>query len=257
MKTPAQLHGELQRLLGRMQTIVGQLCAGGVDLPAQAERAPRAPRRDAKTWPYQGQPHTAAQLAAIAGIDSQAMRERLKRMPPEVAVAQGKAKFSPGSRRTFDIGGKPHTVGDLARLAGVSWSTMWQRLQRHSAEVAISFGKQPRGVPRFSKRAGKAVSPAPLLVDPRVRTPKAPGAAAAQMPAPTRAPTPVPTARPTPAPTPKPTPAPAIVPANVKRTVAKTPPGRFEVDRAPSVFGRIGQYEKTGSAVERKYEGKG
>lgn len=228
MKTDAQLHGELQRLLGRMQAIVGQLCAGGADLPAQARRVPRAPRRDAKTWPYQGQPHTAAQLATIAGIDSQAMRERLKRMPPEMAVAQGKAKFSPGSRRTFDIGGKPHTVGDLARLAGVSWTTMWQRLQRHSAEVAISFGKQPRGVPRFPKRAGKAVTPAP----------------------------PVPTARPTPAPTPKPTPAPVIVPADVKRTVAKAPPGRFEVERAPRVFGRIGQYEKTGSAVERQYEGK-
>lgn len=43
---------------------------------------------------------------------------------------------------------------------------------------------------------------------------------------------------------------------DVKITVAKAPPGRFEVERAPSVFGRIGQYEKTGSAVERQYERK-
>lgn len=252
MNPRTKLHGELQRLLGRMQAIVGELSGGQVDVPAPA---PRAPRSDAKTWLYQGQPHTALQLATIAGIDSQAMRERLKRMAPEVAVAQGQAKFAPGSRRLFDLDGKAHTVGDLARLAGVSWTTMWQRLQRHSAEVAISFGKLPRGVTRFPKtRKAAAAAPEPSS-KPRARIPTL--ATSAPTPAPTRAPTAAPTPQPTRAPTPASTPAPApIVPTNVKRTVAKAPPGRFEVHAAPSVFGRIGQYEDTGSAVARQYGGK-
>lgn len=184
---------------------------------------------------------TVLQLAGLAGVNAHTMRERLKRLAPEVAVAQGKAKFAPGARRMFQLDGKPHTVADLAARAGVSWTTMWQRLQRHSPAEAISFGKLRQGQTRTQPRRRKAEPP--LLASPRVRTPKAVAAPAA-------------TATPTAAPTPAPTPAPApIVPANVKRTVAKTPPGRFEVQHAPRTFGRIGQYEDTGTAIARQYRG--
>jgi hypothetical protein len=254
----AKLHGELQQLLSRMAAIVGEICGG---LPAGMGRPPkpRAPRRDAKTFAYQGQQLTVLQLAGLAHVNSHTMRERLKRLTPEVAVAQGKAKFAPGARHTFELEGKRHTVADLAARAGVSWTTMWQRLKRHSPEVAISFGKQARGMQAFPRKKAKAAPP--LLASPRVRI--APVATAAPTPAPTPAPTRAPTAAPTPAPTRRPTPAPTappevITPADVKRTVAKAPPGRFEVQHAPKIFGgRIGQYEHTGSAVSKRYGAKG
>lgn len=252
----AKLHGELQRLLSRMAAIVGQICGGA---PAGPDKPPRPPRRNARTYAYQGQHLTVLQLAGLAGVNAHTMRERLKRMAPEVAVAQGKAKFAPGARRMFQLDGKPHTVADLAARAGVSWTTMWQRLQRYSPAEAISFGKLRQGQTRKQPRRRKAEPP--LLASPRVRTPKAVAApaataapTAAPTPAPTRAPTLVPTPRPTRAPTPVPTPAPApIVPANVKRSFRKAPPGRYEADSAPPTFGRIGQYEDTGSAIARQY----
>lgn len=264
MSTHADLHRELQGLLSRMAAIFGELAGGGPPVPTVAA-APsprkRAPRRNARTWAYQGQQLTARELAGLAGINVDAMRERLTRLTPEAAVAQGQAKFQPGTRRTFELDGQQMTVGDLAARAGVSWCTMWQRLQRHSPEVAISFEKMPRGIQRFPRKSAEPKGePPPLLASARVRLPKA---AAAPTPKPTqeptRAPTSAPTAAPTKAstaPTSKPTTAPVIVPADVKRTVAKAPPSRYEVQRPPATFGRIGQYERTGSAVERQYERK-
>lgn len=226
---------ELQRILTRVQDIVNKVSEVQPLLDRAkaltekiAEPKPEAPPRPhAITHPYQGKPHTVAELAALAGVNRHTMRERLKRLTPEVAVAQGQAKFAPGARRMFELDGKPHTVAELAAKAGISWTAMWQRLQHHSAAEAVSFPKLPKGVQH--RRTAPAPEAPPLLASARVRTP-------------------------TPAPTPAPAP---IVPADVKRTVAKAPLGRFEVQHAPPVFGRIGHYEQTGSAVERQYGGKG
>ena len=50
--------------------------------------------------------------------------------------------------------------------------------------------------------------------------------------------------------------APATIPPNVKRTVAPALPDRYAPVVVPSTFGRIGSYERTGSALERALEGK-
>lgn len=230
---------KLRKLVADLAAVVDALAtaAAGSQAIAVASK-PRKPRFDAKTWPYQGQPHTVRQLAELAGVTPHTMRERLSRLPPEVAVGQGKTKFAPGRLRTFVVNGETLSVADLAKRAGISWVTMYQRLRRYSPEEAVRIPLQRRGI--TVRKPGPKAEPA--------RKPIA--ATQAPTPAPTRAPTPAPTRAPTPAPTAAPE---VIVPANVKRTVAKAPPGRFDVQQAPSTFGRIGQYEETGSAVARQY----
>lgn len=62
---------------------------------------------------------------------------------------------------------------------------------------------------------------------------------------------------PTPASAPRAPKAEVIVPANVKRTVAPTPKGRFDSGEVPPTFSGagIGHYEATGSAIERAHRG--
>lgn len=248
-KLQAELQAELQQLLDRLGALVGKLVG--------AEPAKRSPplrvHPSAKLWPYKGEQLTLAQLAALAGIKPTAMRERLVRLSPEAAVGQGQSRFQRGELRTWRLDGQDLTVTELAARAGVSHDTMRQRLRRHPAEVAVSFGRMPRGVQAFPRRAKgprKPIEAAAVNVVP-TQPPRA------ATPAPTAAPTPAPTPAPTRRLTPAPTAAPEVItPANVKRTVAKAPPGRFEVHHAPSTFGRIGQYEDTGSAVAQQYGGK-
>lgn len=250
-----KLQTELQQLLDRVGALVGQLCGAA---PAKRQMPLRV-HPSAKLWPYKGEQLTLAQLAALAGIKPTAMRERLVRLSPEAAVAQGQLRFQHGELRTWQLDGKPMTVADLAERAGVSRDTMRQRLRRHAPEVAVSFGRMPRGIQAFPRRAKGPRKPIEALAVNVVPT-QAPRAATTPAPtlAPTRAPTAAPTLAPTRPPTPAPTAAPEVItPADVKRTVAKAPPGRFEVQHAPKIFGgRIGQYEDTGSAVARQYGGK-
>lgn len=251
---PAKLQTELQQLLDRLGALVGQLCG---DAPAK-RLMPLRVHPSAKMWPYKGEQLTLAQLAALAGIKPTAMRERLVRLSPEAAVAQGQSRFQLGELRTWQLDGQALTVSELAHRAGVSRDTMRQRLRRHTPEVAVSFGRMPRGVQAFPRRAKGPRKPIEALAVNVVPTQAPRAATPAPTPAPTAAPTPAPTPRPTRPPTPAPTAPPEpITPANVKRTVAKAPPGRFEVQHAPKIFGgRIGQYEDTGSAVSKRYGAK-
>ena len=180
--------------------------------------------RKGKLYAYMGELKSCAQLAAMVGIARPTMNKRLQKMPVEDAVALGRdaGRLRPAEPNLH--------VGDARRSGGEAAQTPTPNRkvtaeQRHAGER-------------------RASAPAP----------------------PTRRPAPVPSG-PNPASqfVVKPPPvhrafekdAQTIVPADVKRTVSKAPLGRFEAENPPSVFGRIGEYAETGTAVARSLKQRG
>jgi len=212
-------------------------------LEAMAQRVDDGLRRgrEAQTFPYQGKMLTAAQLAKLAGVHRTVMRERLKRHTAEESVARGARKFTKGPRDLYELDGERLSVRQLAERAGVSWVTMWQRLRKRTPAEALLPNQRQRAAPAAAPTPTPAPSPAPTAAPRRAIRITPTEQLLAIPPTPTRAPTPAPTA-------------PEVIePPGVKRIVAKTPPGRFEVvDKPPSVFGRIGTYrEPPASAAAR------
>lgn len=139
------------------------------------------------------------------------------------------------SRPRYTLDGKPMLVKQLAAVAGCTLKGMEQRLARGmTPEEAVAAGadmRRSRGTAPVEPRP--APTPAPRPVAAPIAKAFAERQAAFEPDAA------------------------VIEPANVKRTVAETPPDRFHVepDAAPSLFSsmRPGQYESTGSAIERYY----
>ena len=198
-----------------------------------------------------GQPVTVSELAAMAGCDRRAMQQRLTGagLTPEEAVAAGAkmarryfgrkmpARTPDSSRRggpapTISYRGRMVYVAELAALAGCKPDTLRHRITKlgMTPEDAVAAGPQMarRG---YSKAdfAGASTGTAPAA---KLKTAKAPSVALDPR-------------------------EPAVTPAHVKPFVAPKPPDhRFVPTVVPSTFGRIGSYERTGSALERALEGK-
>lgn len=224
-----------------------------------------------------GEKVTLRQLATLAGCSYAAMVRRVQFHEPAEAVAMGASSRSanactshlapyrfpvtrkePPPRPEYDgkreraakemtrvitLNGQPTTILALAALAGCSWDVMRYRLKNNSPEQAVAMGPADRQRNHHSKRA-EAAKPEPK----RTRQAKCPvprtddyqrrvkpgskleatlewrGAKLDD--------------------------AEVITPPNVKRTTWPTPPDRFAVQPRGN-FGRIGQYERTGSAIER------
>lgn len=241
---------------------------------SSAKPAVRASREPAYT--LNGQAMSVAQLAALAGCKAAAMQWRLKSMglSPEEAVAAGarmpnRNQGTPppevaepgrhGPPPTHMLDGKPIYVRELARMAGCSKAAMQQRLSKHgmTPEQAVAAGARmttggasPKQ--KQARRVGGAhdagvAPPAPPTRAKSVFDVSTGAAVIAKVRA---------TQHSVRAFAPD---AEVIIPPDVKRTVAETPKDRrFEIDGPrPSTFGRIGQYESTGSAIERQYRSGG
>lgn len=164
---------------------------------------------------------------------------------------------------TFDYQGKRLSIGDLAKLAGTSWTTMQFRLKTRDAEAAVAMGPADRGRggrAGAEKRRQKITSlPATLRLTASETAGLQP-TVVAQLSKPAQA-----TIKRAEfngreaeardvvlAKAQEP-----IIPDNVKRTVAPTPRGRFEIDAGLMipVFGAMkpGEYLKTDSVVSRSY----
>lgn len=164
--------------------------------------------------------------------------------PAELAAEpepQAKLRRTNKNALRFDFKGQQLTIMQLASLAGCGEPVMRYRLlqaKRTAAEaVAMGAADRFRAMAQSGNRTPgprpkgekKAKSPAALPVALQIKPkPEVQKLSATQE---------------------------VIVPANVKRTVAPPIPDRFAVSKAPSTFGRIGQYEDTGSAIARQYGG--
>ncbi len=194
-----------------------------------------------------GKPVSVPDLAALAGCRPGTMQYRLKTMgmTPEAAVAAG-ARMLSGPVPTHTYNGQKMFASDLAKLAGCSLTTMHKRLTvgGMTPEEAVAVGKCMKR--RAYRKTDIAKGDAGVA-------PPAPPTRAKSVFDVTPATGPVPRKPQEMALDPK---AAVIIPPGVKRTVAPTPPDRFAPTFVPSTFGRIGSYERTGSALERALEGK-
>lgn len=197
---------------------------------------------------------TLAELAALAGCSASAMQQRIttNKMSPEDAVAAGATQQYLGSHW---LNGERRTARQLADLAGCSYEAMKGRLKRMSPEAAVQAGAE--------MPIGRVVRSAPRVEPPPPPPPPPPPSQPQRSVFEPRAAVPEPithgrrvstaTVPPTPAPAPKPAAEEPTVPPDVKRTFWQ-PPVAAPV---PSTFGRIGDYEETGSAIERAVKERG
>lgn len=195
------------------------------------EGAPPEPPAPLAKYTLNGARRTIAELADLAGCSRTVMHRRLTGdgMAPEEAVAVGAKRHSPGT--TYRIDGEHRTCRELADLAGCSVEAMKGRLRRMNPTEAVALGATPARGPasrwKLQKMPADAPTPVELALEPLLR-------AIAPVP-------------PTPAPAPKPALLEPIVPADFEPIV----PQAREPAPVPSTFGRIGEYEETGSAIER------
>ena len=225
------------------------------------------PPRSVKQWKLNGVPTTIADMARAAGVSHATMFARLKGgMTPEDAIAFGKVdrhRARPHGRdadhhpnaKLHAYQGRQLRCDELAELAGCSRNTMKQRLRTHDAEQAVAMGASDRSanskLREVLKRKQPKPEPAPATLPPRsvfeYRKPALPppqcsprviepGSKLDALKGPVlREQDDV------------------VIPPGVKRTVAEPKPDtRFTATGpVPSVFGRIGHYDSTGSAIER------
>lgn len=200
-------------------------------------------RNPVQFFDFGGEKKTVKDLADLAGCSAEAMRTRLKTYSPEIAVEMGKADpsrrpegWSHPSAKRYTFNGQQLTISELAKLAGCKDNTMRGRLKTMEAVEAVAMGagdvkrKRP-GSGNFTPRGKSASSQA--LSD-KSWTIKERKQADAKKPAAS---------------------GPVIVPKGLVIQRAPKPLDRFHIDPAsvPSHFGRIGQYESTGSAIEAQY----
>lgn len=195
------------------------------------------------TYLLNGEPKTAAELGKLCGRTASTMRKRLKRMTVEDAVstapmpARTRAPTSTTWATKFhDLNGESVTAKQLAERCGCKIETMRFRLKTHTAAEALAMKRPAVKVKRERIKYGRtreAKCPAPRVDDFQRKV--KPGSKlekviewrgqvllAGE----------------------------EFIPDDVKRTIAPTPPDRFAVQPG-GTFGRIGQYECTGSALER------
>ena len=248
--------GELRRLLhGGAVVVDAEFHDPTVDAAAPASAPAPAPRhaplpllkREAARKPGPTGQYTfngvagysARALAEMAGCKLQAMQYRLAVMglTPEAAVAAGARMENPnkGNKPRYEFRGQMLTAAELAAIAGCAPGAMHNRLtiSRVTPEEAVAAGARMPRRPRQMQAKAKASArdagvapPAPPTRAPSVFEVKLDRSAE------------------------------AVIPPNVKRTVAPALPDRFAPVVVPSTFGRIGSYERTGSALERALEGK-
>jgi hypothetical protein len=173
-----------------------------------------------------------------------------------VATQSAAAPRYSGAPPKFSLNGRPVTVRELAALAGCSKTAMHERLTAAglSPEAAVAMGRSHRVAPRRPRVTDAGVAP-PAPTFPKSVFEPAPPPVVTVPRAHTMAPRPQP---------PQVSIAPvafkpgqqAIVPDDVKRTVAPTPRERFAGDDDAMTFGRIGEYEDTGSALSRALGGR-
>lgn len=215
-----------------------------------------------------GHEFTCKQLADLAGCSPQTMHRRLARgMVAAAAVAWGPAdrnRARPNAPASvtvrpgkFEMAGQRYTCRALASMAGCSVIAMRSRLRTLSPAEAVARGaadshrrrkadddlKTPVRPSRMEPKPPKPPKPA------KVKQTKPPASAKlsakswsiGEKKADKRVlkPTEIKGE--------------AIVTPKTVVTVAPTPMPRFAVTHAPSTFGRIGQYEDTGSAIARQY----
>lgn len=227
----------------------------------------------ARLYDMGGEQFTALQLAQLAQCSAVAMTARLRRYSAAQAVAMGKAdKHRERAPQTYDTphGRAPHTkfykvghesltVDDLAARAGCSRATMHTRLRTHKPESAIAMGAACPNRPRKLQFRIKPSDAKPAKPERAPKPPDPPKPAAVKQTKPAssadlsakswaiqakkKAPK---VAAPT---------GPVVMLPGAKITRAPAPVGRFAVDprTVPCTFGRIGQYEDSGSALERAY----
>lgn len=205
-----------------------------------------------------GHQFTCRQLAELAGCSHQAMHRRLARgHSPAKAVAWGpadrnrKRPEAVGTPRQgkHEYNGQRYTCAQLAELAGCGWMAMRSRLRLMSPAEAVARGASDPHRKRKPDAPVKAQAPKPPKPAPVKQTKPASSAklsakswSISEKKADKR------------------TLKPADMPGEGIRTektvvtVAKHF-DRFAVDPAsvPSIFGRIGQYEDTGTAIARQY----
>ncbi len=257
MRPAATIVAELQGLLQIATRMLGEL------VEAVAAAPLRTVQRSTGTGPCyrdDGTRRTARELAAMAGCSEATLQFRLRSHTPEEAVAMGpadpgrakrgtarpkpepepakgprparvrKPKPEPKPRGKYVFEGLQISAAKLARRAGCSETAMVDRLKRMSPEQAVAGGSNL--VASRAPRPLKAAAPAKPAAAPIARAYAERQAAFDHD-------------------------APVFIPPDVKRTVAPTPPSRFHVEpcQAPQRFSgmRPGEYEATGSAIERAY----
>jgi len=209
---------------------------------------------DVKRWEHGGKMLTAVELAKLAGCGTAAMRKRLDKMGAADAVAMGPATHARPrglgasvwgdrghhpSTKFYELDGERLTVAQLAERAGCPQNTIRSRLLVMTVERAVALGKADHH--RLRAAAGTVKKPA--TAKPKPGGSEALSAQSWSIRAKKKAPK---VAAPT---------GPVVMLPGVKITRAAAPVGRFAVDprTVPCTFGRIGQYEDSGSALERAY----
>lgn len=203
-----------------------------------------------------GHQFTCRQLAELAGCSHQAMHRRLARgHSPAKAVAWGpadrnrKRPEAVGTPRQgkHEYNGQRYTCAQLAELAGCGWMAMRSRLRLMSPAEAVARGASDPHRKRKPDAPVKAQAPKPPKPAPVKQTKPASSADLSAkswaIQAKKKAPK---VAAPT---------GPVVMLPGAKITRAPAPVGRFAVDprTVPCTFGRIGQYEDTGTAIARQY----
>lgn len=225
------------------------------------------PPRPVKQYTLNGVPTTIADMARAAGVSHATMFARLRNgKSPEEAVAFGKADrsrprpvlpdadYHPNAK-LHAYQGRQLRCDELAEIAGCSRNTMKQRLRTHDAERAVAMGAADRSANAKAredlKRQKKAhptpPAPAPTrsvfeyrkpVIPPPQCSPRViePGSKLDALKGPVLHEHDD-----------------VVIPPGVKRTVADPKPDtRFTATGpVPSIFGRIGHYDSTGSAIER------
>lgn len=180
-----------------------------------------------KTHPYHGRSLTTSELAALAGCIRSTMKRRLCRMSAEEAVALGGPSPTGFNSKSvlYEFNGEKLTCSELSRRTGISIQTLHYRLKTMGQSVQVAVAMKALAKPASSaKLSAKSWSIEERKADKRTLKPtEIPGE--------------------------------AIVTPKTVVTVAPKPRDRFYVDPAYVLptFGRIGQYEDTGSAIARQY----
>lgn len=178
------------------------------------------------------QKHSVAEAVAMGAPDRNRVGQvRLPPKPGEGPLEHGKG----WSRQLvlYPFKGEKQTCDQLAKLARCHRSTMHERLKRMSAEDAVALGKDARKARKSAAAAPPAAPLEPVVLNrPPARSRQQPMTVA--KPAPLVAPDAEP-----------------VRPPGLEPVTRARPLGRYEVAEVKSTFGRIGQYEETGSALSR------
>jgi len=230
--TATTLIERLQRDLQQLLDVAGKLSAE-VALLAQGVNDRR---ENVGRYEYQGGLYTIRELARLCGLKYQTLYYRLRNggMSVEDAVSAKLGEARPRAVQAEKASattkaknvrhpyqGEQLTVADIAERCGLSRATLYGRMMRGATAEQAASGVQQQ---RASRAVARPAAPKPA---PAVVITAQPQVLAKDVE--------------------------ATTPDNAKRTVAKTPKGRFEPDVVVPTFGALkpGQYADGGSAWAR------